>query len=297
MLPYPMPGKLSYFFTPPACYYAWGSLVILGISAVGGLLLQNAALMHFSASEVRRRRPRALLSRARRRRMARPRSLSTSRPSASQVVPVYFSMFVIGGVGGSGLAFGELTMPWVLMLMPGIALCIGGVFAIAYRRDERVSARTGTATAFVPLSARNSMLRNSGLASARASLLDTPLGADAYAHGYAHQQSGLVTPDRPSRARRDSSRSTCASDCGSVASEAAYEEQALFAAYVLGGGSMASMANYVRRRGVSNPEPPAAPPNSAAALGPRVVNAHGGPPLEPMANPAADPFTVDTPSR
>ena len=44
MLPYPMPGKLSYFFTPPACYYAWGSLVILGISAVGGLLLQNAAL-------------------------------------------------------------------------------------------------------------------------------------------------------------------------------------------------------------------------------------------------------------
>ena len=58
-----------------------------------------------------------------------------------QVVPIYFSLFALSGVGGSGLAFGELTMPWVLMLIPGVASCILGVFAISHRRDERIAAR------------------------------------------------------------------------------------------------------------------------------------------------------------
>ena len=110
-LPYPMPGEASYFYTSPDCWYTWGSLALLAISAVGGLLLQNAALMHFKASEV---------------------------------VPIYFCMFALSGVAGSGLAFGELRMPWVLMLIPGVALCICGVFAISHRREERIALRIST---------------------------------------------------------------------------------------------------------------------------------------------------------
>lgn len=51
-LPYPMPGKARYFYEPPDCWFTWGSLAVLAVSAVCGLLLQNAALMHFKASEV-----------------------------------------------------------------------------------------------------------------------------------------------------------------------------------------------------------------------------------------------------
>ena len=58
---------------------------------------------------------------------------------ASEVVPIYFCLFALSGVAGSGLAYGELTMPWVLMLFPGVAFCIGGVFAISHRRDERIA--------------------------------------------------------------------------------------------------------------------------------------------------------------
>ena len=99
-LPPPMPGRLAYFFTYPDWIVSWGALVCLCVSAVGCLLLQNAALMYFKASEV---------------------------------VPLYFCLFAIGGVSGSGLAFGELRMPWLLLLVPGVAFCIAGVFAISYR--------------------------------------------------------------------------------------------------------------------------------------------------------------------
>lgn len=97
-----MPGQLSYFFSSPDWMYSWGSLLCLVTTAVGGLLLQNLALMHFKASEV---------------------------------VPLYFCMFAIGGVVGAGLAFNELHWPWVLLLVPGVAFCIVGVFGIAYRRE------------------------------------------------------------------------------------------------------------------------------------------------------------------
>ena len=85
-LPPPMPGDIKYFYLAPECLYTYGALVVLATTAVGGLLLQNAALMHFKASEV---------------------------------VPIYFCMFAIAGVAGSGLAYDELKMPWVLMLLPG----------------------------------------------------------------------------------------------------------------------------------------------------------------------------------
>ena len=52
LLPYPLQGHLSYFITYPDFLISWGSLLLLVITAVGGLLLQNAALMHFDASEV-----------------------------------------------------------------------------------------------------------------------------------------------------------------------------------------------------------------------------------------------------
>ena len=107
-LPPPMPGKLHYFYRAPDCFYTWGALAVLCVSAVCGLLLQNQALMYFKASEV---------------------------------VPIYFCMFALSGVAGSGLAYGELQMPWVLMLFPGVAFCILGVFAISHRRDERIARR------------------------------------------------------------------------------------------------------------------------------------------------------------
>ena len=106
--PPPMPGKIQYFYQSPDCWFTWGSLLVLCVSAVCGLLLQNAALMHFNPSEV---------------------------------VPIYFSMFALSGVAGSGLAYGEIRMPYALMLFPGVAFCILGVFAISHKRDERIAQR------------------------------------------------------------------------------------------------------------------------------------------------------------
>ncbi len=85
----------------------------MGATAIGGLLLQNAALMYFKASEV---------------------------------VPLYFCLFTLGGVAASGLAFNELTMPWLLLLAPGVGFCIAGVFVISYKRDERIFDRLTLAT-------------------------------------------------------------------------------------------------------------------------------------------------------
>ena len=111
-LPPPMPGKWEYFWRSPDWLYTWGSLICMGATAVAGLLLQNAALMYFKASEV---------------------------------VPLYFCLFAIGGVAGAGLAFGELSMPWLLLLGPGVGFCIAGVFTISYKRDERIDDRITTA--------------------------------------------------------------------------------------------------------------------------------------------------------
>ena len=47
-----MPGRLEYFYRYPDWLYSWGSMVCLALTAMGGLLFQNAALMHFKASEV-----------------------------------------------------------------------------------------------------------------------------------------------------------------------------------------------------------------------------------------------------
>ena len=92
----------------PATRHLCAALVCLIITAVGGLLLQNAALMYFKASEV---------------------------------VPLYFCLFSLGGVAASGLAFDELTMPWILLLAPGVGCCIAGVFVISYKRDEYIMDR------------------------------------------------------------------------------------------------------------------------------------------------------------
>jgi hypothetical protein len=51
-LPSPMPGRLEYFYRYPDWLYSWGSMICLALTAMGGLLFQNAALMHFKASEV-----------------------------------------------------------------------------------------------------------------------------------------------------------------------------------------------------------------------------------------------------
>jgi hypothetical protein len=58
-------------------------------------------------------------------------------------VPIYFCLFAVGGVVGSGLAFAELNFPYVLLLFPGVGFCIIGVFAISHKRDERIAARFG----------------------------------------------------------------------------------------------------------------------------------------------------------
>mmetsp|Transcript_12110 Transcript_12110/g.39472 ORF Transcript_12110/g.39472 Transcript_12110/m.39472 type:complete len:134 (-) Transcript_12110:1263-1664(-) len=59
--------------------------------------------------------------------------------SNSEVVPLYFCFFSVGGVYGAALAYDELCWPGVLLLLPGLALCIGGVFCISYRREARVA--------------------------------------------------------------------------------------------------------------------------------------------------------------
>ena len=76
------------------------------------------------------------------------------------VVPVYFAMFALAGVAGSGLAFGELEMPWVLLLIPGVGMCILGVFFISHRRDERIAERV-TARSMRHLDTASSMPRES----------------------------------------------------------------------------------------------------------------------------------------
>ena len=48
-------------------------------------------------------------------------------------------MFALSGVAGSGLAYGEIRMPYAVMLFPGVAFCILGVFAISHKRDERIA--------------------------------------------------------------------------------------------------------------------------------------------------------------
>jgi len=82
------------------------SLLLLLLTAVGSLLTQNQAMVRFSNSEV---------------------------------VPLYFCFFSVGGVYGAALAYDELCWPGVLLLLPGLALCIGGVFCISYRREARVA--------------------------------------------------------------------------------------------------------------------------------------------------------------
>ena len=41
------------------------------------------------------------------------------------------------GSAASAFAFKEVTWPWVILLLPGIALCVVGVFLIAHEREER----------------------------------------------------------------------------------------------------------------------------------------------------------------
>ena len=48
-------------------------------------------------------------------------------------------MFSVGGVAGAGFVFQEMCYPGVLLLPPGVFLCICGVFAIAYRREKRLA--------------------------------------------------------------------------------------------------------------------------------------------------------------
>ena len=55
------------------------------------------------------------------------------------MVPIFFCMFSVGGVAGAGFVFQEMCYPGVLLLPPGVFLCICGVFAIAYRREKRLA--------------------------------------------------------------------------------------------------------------------------------------------------------------
>ena len=153
-LPPPLPGKLEYFYKYPDWLYSWGSLVCMCVTAIAGLLLQNCALMYFKASEV---------------------------------VPIYFCMFAIGGVAGSGLAFMELTFPWVMLLVPGVAFCVGGVFAISYRRDERIAARLELEIDAVPSGDDHDRLSQgtnvSGCRSRGASLASSAVSSGSREHG------------------------------------------------------------------------------------------------------------------
>jgi drug/metabolite transporter (DMT)-like permease len=87
---------------------AWGALLLLIAGAVASLVLQNRAMMHFGNSEV---------------------------------VPIYFCLFTVGGVTGAAMAYEELCWPWVWLFLPGLCLCMLGVFAIACRRQGRLAAR------------------------------------------------------------------------------------------------------------------------------------------------------------
>lgn len=102
----------------PECWVAWGSLVVLGGCAVFSLVLQNRAMMHFGNSEV---------------------------------VPIYFCLFTIGGVMGAAMAYRELCWPWVLLFLPGLALCMLGVSSIAYRRNSRLAAHESSGALAEPL--------------------------------------------------------------------------------------------------------------------------------------------------
>ena len=56
------------------------------------------------------------------------------------MVPIYFCLFTVGGVLGAAMAYQELCWPWVLLFVPGLGLCMGGVFAITNRRQRRLEA-------------------------------------------------------------------------------------------------------------------------------------------------------------
>lgn len=51
----------------------------------------------------------------------------------------------------------ELCWPWMMMMLPGLALCIGGVFAISFRRESRIAAR---ASEQVPAEVHRSRQKN-----------------------------------------------------------------------------------------------------------------------------------------
>lgn len=209
-LPHPMPGKWEYFTHAPDCFYTYGALLVLIVTAVGGLLLQNAALMYFKASEV---------------------------------VPIYFCMFALAGVAGSGLAFGELRMPWVLMLFPGVGFCIMGVFAISHRRDERIAERCAAREAEAdgvgqggdPRHSGGGLRRTTGGASGsgRRTAADVPAGDGSVSASLRASALGL----------HESGRGVSELSTASVASAAALEEAAFLA---LGGMSFGSTISAYR---------------------------------------------------
>lgn len=201
-LPSPMPGKVEYFYKSPDCYITWGSLIILALTAVAGLLLQNAALMNFKASEV---------------------------------VPIYFCMFALAGVAGSGLAFGELVMPYVLLLFPGVGFCTLGVFAISHRRDERIAERIAdraTVDAGHAVSGHHSGRSESSAG----------FGGAGGAGGTSARASALA----------DSWRGASELSCASVASLGALEEAAFMS---LGGMSMGATLSAFRMSSIGHSAP------------------------------------------
>ena len=86
---------------------------------------------------------------------------------ASEVVPIYFCLFTIGGVMGAAMAYRELCWPWVLLFLPGLALCMLGVFAIATGPRVISAARTpqDAARRAVTLAVRGPRRRVHGLCS------------------------------------------------------------------------------------------------------------------------------------
>ena len=118
----------------PADQYCWVpyvSLVILIASAFWSLVLQNKAMMHFDNSEV------VPIYFCR-----QPIWAQTFDPRIARLncyahtwSPRGAGLFTIGGVVGAAMAYRELCWPWILLFLPGLALCMVGVFAIAYRRQ------------------------------------------------------------------------------------------------------------------------------------------------------------------
>jgi len=104
----PLPGEWANVYQAPACYYVWSSLLLLACTAGSSLVMQNKAMMHFENSEV---------------------------------VPIYFCLFAVGGVLGAALAYQEVCYPSVMYLVPGLLFCMGGVLVICYKRDKRVTER------------------------------------------------------------------------------------------------------------------------------------------------------------